>query len=254
MRIAITREVSPSIINCELTHLARQPIDVELARLQHSQYEICLSALGYKVQQLPAAAEMPDSVFVEDIAVVLDEVAVITRPGASSRRLEIPAVAAALGSYRRLIRITPNATLDGGDVLQIGRVLYVGLSGRTNLTGVKQFSRVVKPFGYTVKPVQFGGCLHLKSAVTRVAPDTLLVNPDWVDSGQFGRLNVLKVDSTEPLAANALLLEGRVIFPSSHAATSQILERAGVRVHTIDISELAKAEGGVTCCSLIFDA
>lgn len=254
MRIAVTREVSPSIVNCELTHLARVPIDVELARLQHGQYEVCLSAQGYKVLQLPAAEELPDSVFVEDIAVVLDEVAVITRPGASPRRLEIPAVAAALGSYRRLIRITPSATLDGGDVLQIGRVLYVGLSGRTNLAGVKQFSRVLKPFGYTVKPVQFGGCLHLKSAVTRVAPDILLVNPDWVDPGQFGRQNVLKVDPAEPHAANALLLDDRVIFPASYTATCRILDRAGIQVQTIDISEIAKAEGGVTCCSLIFDA
>jgi len=254
MRIAITREVSETIADCELTHLERVPIDVQLARLQHDAYEACLASLGYSIQRLPASADMPDSVFVEDVALVLDEVAVITRPGAHSRWLETPAVAAALEPYRRVLRIGPPGTLDGGDVLQDGRRLFVGQSGRTNRAGIQQLRRLLKSFGYSVEAIPIQACLHLKSAVTLVREDTLLVNSDWVDPSVFGDKLVIEVHPTEQHAANALWLGQSVIIPSVYTATQARLEQAGIQVITLDVSELSKAEGGVTCCSLLFDS
>jgi len=253
MRIAITREVSEAIVHCQLTYLERAPIDVELARLQHQHYEACLESLGCAVQRLPADPDMPDSVFVEDIVVILDEIAVIARPGAKIRRLEIPGVAAALEPYRRLLRIVPPGTLDGGDVLQIGRRLFVGQSERTNRSGIQQLQRLLKPFGYSVEGVQIRGCLHLKSAVTLVAGDILLVSPNWVDSRAFGHKRIIEVHPSEQQAANALWIDPFVIYPSAYPATQDRMERAGLQLKTLDVSEFAKAEGGVTCCSLIIN-
>jgi len=253
MHIAITRAISPSISRCELTHLARQPIDLDLARAQHAGYERCLRALGCEVRRLPAAADLPDCVFVEDCAIVLDEVAVIARPGAESRRAETAAVEAALGPVRPLARIGPPATLDGGDVLRVGRTLLVGLSSRTNAQGVGQLHTIAEPLGYSVAGVEVRGCLHLKSAVTEVAPGTLLVNPDWIPTDAFRAFDRIEVDPREPLAANALHLGDAVVYPSAFPRTRQRLEARGIVVHAVDVSELAKAEGAVTCCSLIVE-
>lgn len=253
MPIAITRQVSPSILHCELTHLQRQPIDLELARVQHAAYEACLARLGCVVQRLPVESELPDSVFVEDIAVVLDEMAVITRPGAASRRPEIPSVAQALKPYRQLYYIEHPGTLDGGDVLRIDRKLYIGSSGRSNATGVEQLRDLVEPFGYRVEGVPVSGCLHLKSAVTQVAQGTLLINPEWVSPDWFGGMEMVSVDPREPHAGNAILLEEKTIIAAAYPATRERLEAAGIPVVAVDVTELAKAEGAVTCCSLIFE-
>jgi dimethylargininase len=249
---AITREVSPALTHCELTHLERAPIDVGMARAQHAWYEAVLESLGCRIVRLPEDPEHPDSVFVEDTAVVLDEVAVITRPGAASRRGETDAVARALAPFRPLLRLEPPATLDGGDVLVLDRTLIVGLSSRTNAEAVDQLGRLLAPHGYTVRGVPVAGCLHLKSAVTRAGRDHLLVNPDWVDPAAFGGWNALEVAPGEPYAANVLTLEGQVVSPDSFPRTRQRLEAAGVKVHLVDLAELQKAEGAVTCCSLLF--
>jgi dimethylargininase len=254
MRVAITREVSPAFERCELTHLERAAIDVDLARRQHQAYEDCLAALGCQVQRLPSAPDMPDSVFVEDIAVVLPEAAVITRPGAASRRLEVPAVAEALIGYRNLLCIEPPGTLDGGDVLQLGQHLYVGLSGRTDEQGIEQLRRLVGPLGYNVTAVPVQGCLHLKSAVAQAGSDVLLANPDWVEVSVFAGWKVLEIDPAEPFAANALLVGGSLVYPAAYPRTRSRLERADIRVEALEVSEIAKAEGGVTCCSLVFEA
>jgi dimethylargininase len=253
MQIAITREVSPSIGQCELTHLAREAIDVDLARSQHRQYEAYLAALGCEIQRLPPEPELPDAVFVEDVAVVLDELAIIARPGAASRRPEARSVAEALAPYRRLAYIQAPGSLDGGDVLRIGRTLWVGLSGRSNRAGIEQMRALLVPLGYTVKDVAVDGCLHLKSAVTQVARDTLLINPAWVDASAFGPMNLIEVDRAEPFAANALLVGESVVYPTAYPATRRRLEEGGIPARVVDISELGKAEGGVTCCSLIFE-
>ena len=252
MLIAITREVSPRIAECELTHLAREPIDVARARVQHHQYEELLTELGCKLTRLPAEPELPDSVFVEDTVIVLDELAVITRPGAESRRAETASVADALKPYRKLVYIQAPATLDGGDVLRLEKTLYVGLSQRSNREGIEQLHRILANFGYRVVPVPLHDCLHLKSAVTQVADKTLLINREWVDDRVLDFFKLIDVDSSEPFAANALLLGNTVIYPEAFSKTRKRLEAQGIDVQMANVSELAKAEGGVTCCSLIF--
>ncbi len=252
-RIAVTRGVSPAIERCELVHQERRPIDVALARRQHRLYEEALAALGCRVEALPADPELADSVFVEDTAIVLDEVAVITRPGAESRRPETAPVARALAPYRPLGSIETPATLDGGDVLRIGRTLYVGLSGRSNQAAIDQLSRALAPHGYTVRPVAVQGCLHLKSAVTALGDDTVLVNPEWVDPAVFAGTRSIEIDPRERGAANLLRIGERVIYPASFPATRRRLAAAGVNVLEVDVSELQKAEGAGTCCSLVFE-
>lgn len=251
--IALIRDVSPRINECELTHLAREPIDVERAAEQHRRYEELLRELGCEVRKIAAAPELPDAVFVEDTAIVLDEIAVITRPGADSRRPEIGAVATALATYRDVVSIVAPGTLDGGDVLRTGRTIYVGISARSNDEGAAQLARLTAPFGYTVIPVEPTGCLHLKSAVTEVADGTLLCNPAWIDRQAFDGLELLEVDPSEPFAANALRVGSAVVHAAAWGRTSSRLERRGIRTIPIDASELAKAEAGVTCCSLIFE-
>ncbi|MEO5818820.1 MAG: dimethylargininase, partial [Gemmatimonadaceae bacterium] len=161
--IALTRPVSPTLADCELTHLERVVIDVERAAQQHAAYEALLESLGADIVRAAAAPDHPDAVFVEDTAIVLDEIAVITRPGAASRRGELDAVASLLSAYRVLLTLTDPATLDGGDVIRMGRTLYVGRSGRTNEAGIEQLRRLIAPHDYRVVPVDFAGCLHLKS-------------------------------------------------------------------------------------------
>ncbi|MCX6544928.1 MAG: dimethylargininase [Acidobacteria bacterium] len=252
MPVAITRQVSAAIGGCELTHLPRVQIDVGRARAQHGAYEQALAAQGCQVISLPSQPAMPDSVFVEDAAIVLDEIAIVTRPGVPSRRCETLSVAEALTPYRRIRFVEAPGTVEGGDVLRLGHRLFVGLSGRSNQSGIMQLRAVVWPCGYTVTPVPVAGCLHLKSAVTQVADRTLLVNPKWVDASIFGQWTVIDVDPDEPYAANGLLIGDRVIYPSSFPRTRDRLEAHGIAVVPVDVSELQKAEGAVTCCSLIF--
>lgn len=253
-RIAITRAVSRSLEHCELSHLPRRRIDVDLARRQHAAYEQALRDAGCEVRQLAEQPEQPDAVFVEDTAIVLDEVAVLTRPGAASRRGEVASMAAALAGRREVVHIDAPGTLDGGDVLKLGRVLYVGSTPRSNADGIARLRRRVAPFGYRVEAVPVHGCLHLKSAVTQVAPDRLLVNPAWVDAGCLAGWVAIEVDAAEPQAANALLVGPTVIYPASCPRTAARLRASGIDVRCIDMSETEKAEGGVTCCSVVFAA
>ena len=252
MQIAITRGVSAGIAACELTHLERQPIDLPRARAQHRAYEEALARAGCRVESQPALDDLPDSVFVEDVAIVLDEIAIVTRPGADSRRPETAHIAPALSNYRRVTFIQPPGTLDGGDVLRLGRRIFVGRSGRSDESGIEQLRAVVWPYGYTVTAVPISGCLHLKSAVTEAAAGAVLVNPAWVDAAAFGAVRAIEIDPEEPYAANGLLVGGRLIYPEAFPRTRQRLEAAGIGIEPVDVSELQKAEGAVTCCSLVF--
>jgi dimethylargininase len=251
LKTAILREVSRSLGRCELTHIEREPIDIGVARTQHSAYERLLASLGCSILLLPEEPELPDAVFVEDTAVVLPELAIVTRSGALSRRPEAPSVATALARYRRLVHIEAPGTIDGGDVLVAGREVFIGETGRSNGHAMEQVARVLHPLGYVVRGVPVSGCLHLKSAVTPCGPDTLLVNPAWVDPALFRGKSIIDVDPLESHAANALLLDGGIVYPSSFPRTHGRLLAHGMTVHQIDLSELAKAEGAVTCCSLI---
>ncbi len=253
MPIALTREVSPSIGACELTFIERQPIDFDRARTQHSDYEMALYRLGCEVRRLPAEPTLPDSVFIEDTAVVLDEVAILARPGTPTRRPEVPTIGRMLEPVRRVVPINPPGTLEGGDVLVVGKTLYIGPSRRTSANGIEQVRSIVTPLGYTVQAVPFQGCLHLKSAVTRLADGVLLFNPKMVDGKHFEGLDLVEVDPGEPHAANALRTGGGVVFPSTYPETRKRIEAKGIYVEAVDISELLKAEGAVTCCSLIYN-
>ena len=254
MRVAITRKVSPAIGRCELTYREREPIDVAAAEQQHLAYERCLAGLGCAVTSLPAEPDLPDSVFVEDAALVLDELAIVLRPGAAPRRTETASIAAALAPWRPLLRIEPPGTLDGGDVLVTGRRVYVGRSLRSDEAGFGQLRDQLAPRGYEVIPVPVRGCLHLKSAVSALPGGRLLVNRAWVDAALFEGRTLLDVDPADPHAANALEVGGTVVFPAAFPRTRRRLEQAGLAVVTLDVSELAKAEGALTCCSLIFRA
>ena len=253
MPIALTRPVSDSLAQCELTYLARAPIDTDLARRQHHAYEQALRELGCQVIALPETPELPDAVFVEDLALVLDEVGILTRPGAESRRPEAPSVEEALGRYRPMRRIEPTGTLDGGDILRLGRTIYVGRSGRSNEEGIRQLAALSEAFGYTVESVPLRGCLHLKSAVTEIAPDRLLLNPAWVAPESFDGWAWMAVAPGEEHAANALRIGEGMVYPASFPRTLEMLGRVAVKVLPVDVSEIQKAEGAVTCCSLVFE-
>ncbi len=252
MNLAITRKISPVFAECELTHLPRTPIDVPLAETQHQAYEGALRALGCQVYSLPPEDSLPDSVFVEDAALVFDEIAVITRPGAASRQPETDSIARALEPHRPLAFIESPGTLDGGDVLRIGRTVFVGRSSRSNPAALDQLRAVLGPFGYSLVPVPVERCLHLKSAISQVAENVLLINPDWISPGPFQPLELIPVDPSEPAAANALLINGKVIYPAAYPRTLERLSSKKIDVRPVEVSEILKAEGGVTCCSLVF--
>jgi len=250
--IAVTREVSASINHCELTHAARQPIDVERARAQHREYERVLAdAAQCTIVRVPAAHDCADAVFIEDTAVVVDEVAIITRPGAESRRVETKAVADVLSRYRELRHIEAPGTLDGGDVLFCGRRAFIGRTGRTNDDGIEQMRQILAPFGYSVHAVTVRGCLHLKSAATVLSESQLLVNPAWISREDFPGVELRPIDPSEPHAANILKAGEDYIYSPAFPRTAEMLQRS-LHLNFVDTSELAKAEGALTCCSLVF--
>ena len=252
--IAMTRAVPRSLERCELSHLARQPIDPARAAEQHRRYEETLAELGCTVERLPAMPDHPDSVFVEDTAVVLPDIAVITRPGAVSRRAETESVAEALESHLPLAFIRPPGTLDGGDVLCMDQCIHVGASRRTNPEGIRQFRDLVSPRSYQVRVIAVSACLHLKTAVTAVADGTVLLNPAWVEPAAFKGLEIIEVHPDEPFAANALRVGDAVIHPAACPLTRRQLEQQGIDVRTVESDELAKAEAGLTCCSILIAA
>ncbi len=251
MFIALTRAVSPSIARCELTHQPRVQIDVARAERQHEAYEAALRLAGCRVEHIRSEPDLPDAVFVEDLAIVVDELAVLTRPGVASRRSEQASVAEALARWRSLARVEAPGTLDGGDVLRVERSVWVGVGGRTNEAGFAQLRALLEPLGYHLHPVVTRNCLHLKSAATQVARGTVLINPAWIDPGSLSGLECLEVDPDEPSAANTLLVNGTLFCSQAFARTRARLASHAVDVTPLDLSELAKAEGALTCCSLI---
>lgn len=254
MLIAVTRAVSPALANCQLSFIPRQPIDLAVARAQHRAYEQLLENLGARVVSLPAEPALPDSMFVEDPALVLDELAVIFPLGGESRRPEAASLAAALSRFRKLAYVTLPSALEGGDILRVGRRLFVGLTQRSNIEGHRQLAAILAPHRYEVISVPVTGCLHLKSAVTSLGGNTLLANRAWLDAAAFGGFDWIDADPTEHHAANALALGGTIVFPASFPRTRARIEAAGFHVTPLDISELQKAESGLTCSSLIFEA
>jgi dimethylargininase len=252
MLTAITRAVSPAIVRCELSFIGRQPINLTTAQEQHRAYENLLGKLGAHVISLPTEPDLPDSMFVEDPAIVLDELAVILPLGSETRRREAASIAQALAKFRKLEYVSLPGTLEGGDVLRIGRKIFVGLSTRSNAEGIRQLAAIVAPHRYEVSAVRVTGCLHLKSTVTSLGRNTLLANRAWFDTVPFAGQEWIDVDPSEPHAANVLALAGTVIFPASFPRTRARIATRGFHVTPLDISELQKAESGLTCSSLLF--
>lgn len=251
MTVTITRKISSRFNECEITHIDRTPIEVSVARVQHDAYVRVLEGLGCQVIELPEEPDLPDSVFVEDAAFILPEVAVITRPGADSRKPETKSIIPAISPYRPLIHVSEPASVDGGDVLVLGKKIFIGMSSRSNKEAVEQLNILLGNYGYTVHGVEMTDCLHLKTAVTQVDNKTLLINTNWVDPANFPGFDLIEVDASEPFAANCLPILGKIIYPTTFPKTRKRLEDKGFVIAPVDLSELAKAEGAVTCCSLI---
>jgi len=245
---AFTRAVSPRIAECQLTHLARVPIDPEKAAAQHAAYEQALVGAGFEIVRLPELTDDPDAVFVEDTALILGEHAVITRPGAPSRIGEVESTAEGLGGHFTVHRVS-SGHVDGGDVLRIGQRLYVGLSTRTDRAGVEALAALVAPLGYDVVAAEADACLHLKTAASLVGDGVLLFNPRAIDAAQFG--GVQPVAAADGEDANCVRAGDQLILPASSPRTADRLRARGFRVVEVDVSELQKAEAGVTCMSLI---
>jgi dimethylargininase len=196
--LALTRLPSPRMADCQLTHLTRTAIDDSRALAEHAAYGQVLADCGAHVQTLAASTDLPDCVFIEDPAVVLDEIAIICRLGKESRRGECAAVEQVLRGYRNLERIEAPATLEGGDVLRVGRTLFVGLSSRTNRAGVERLADIAGRFGYSVRGVPVTGCLHLKTACTALPDGRLLVNRKWIDPTPLGEFEQIAISKSEP--------------------------------------------------------
>lgn len=249
---ALARKVSRSLERCELLHLPRQPVDPDRAAEQHANYLAALESAGIRVTLLPEEPDLPDAAFVEDAVVVLDEVAVICRPAAASRQAEAERLAPVISKIRPTRKIVLPGTLEGGDVLRAGKTLFTAISTRTNREGVRQLAGIVSPFGYRVVAVAIEGCLHLKTAVTSPAEGRLVANPAWVDLTPFEGFEVFPVPPGEPWGANTLAVNGKIFVAASAPKTAELLESSGLVLQRVEITELQKAEAGLTCLSVLF--
>ena len=248
-RIAIVRAPADTLADGELTHLERVPVDLELANAQWDEYVALLSNAGWDIVEVPVATGQPDSVFVEDTMVVFGDTAVIGSPGADSRVGEIAEAERIVTELGLTIqRIEMPGTLDGGDVLKVGRTVYVGRGGRTNAEGIRQLRALVTPLGYTVVAVPVTKALHLKSAVTALPDGTVIGYAPLVDDPSvFGRY--LAVPEAEGVAV-VVLADDTVLMSSAAPESSALIADLGYRVLTADISEFEKLEGCVTCLSV----
>jgi dimethylargininase len=250
--LAITHLPSPKLDDGQRTHIAREPIDYDLALGQHAAYCRMLRECGSDVITLDVNRAMPDSTFIEDTAIVLDEVAILASMGTSARRSEPAGIELELRKYRKLQRIALPATIEGGDVLRLGRTLLVGLSARTNRAGVQAIDDIVRHYGYRVVPVPIRQCLHLKTACTALPDGSLLINPAWLDLEPLNEFETISIPKDEPWGANTLPINATVCIAAASVQTAQLIRRHGFELRSIALSEFAKAEGCVTCLSLVF--
>ena len=250
--IALTHVISPNIDQCELSFLEKNPINYHAAVAQHEHYCKLLRDCGLEVIELSMNRSFPDSTFIEDTAVVVDELAIMASMGAESRRGEVPDIESVLGYYRDMQHIRLPATLEGGDLLRIEKRIFVGISPRTNIAGFESIKEILEPFGYEVIPVAVNGCLHLKSACVAVDDRTLLVNPRWLDLQPLRDFRIIPVPEDEPAAVNSLRINTTLCMHSGYQKTIDSLVKLRFSVKTVDISELLKAEAGMTCSSIIF--
>ncbi|MDP6444742.1 MAG: hypothetical protein QGG36_24865 [Pirellulaceae bacterium] len=249
--IALTHLPSPHIDACQRTFVDHFPVDYDAACSQHADYRRLLGELGADVRTSTANLNYPDCVFIEDVAVALDELLVVASMGSNSRALEPLGVLDELQTLREVERVEQPATIEGGDVLKVGRDLLVGRSARTNQLGVDALSRIARRRGYRVTSIDVLDCLHLKTACTALPDGRLLVNPTWLNPADLGDFECIMTLEPEPWGANTLSIDGLVVLAREHEATAELIEKCGFEIRRVDISEFAKAEGGVTCLSLL---
>lgn len=253
MLYAITHIPSSKLQHCELTFVQSEPINIQLAYAQHQAYCAMLERCGAKVMTLLENETLPDCVFVEDPIIVLDEVAILTSMGVASRREESQAMEAFFKVYRTVERVELPARIEGGDVLKIGKTLFVGESARTNLQGIEALKSIVEPFGYTVIAVKVTGCLHLKTGVTALDDTTVLINAEWVDVKAFEGFTQIKVDPSEPFGGNVLKIGTTLCMNEAFPRTLSLVKNLGYTVESVNISEFVKAEAGLTCMSVLMN-
>ena len=251
--LAIVRAPATVLASGERTFIEREPIQFETALRQHSNYADALSGLGLRLLHLPSMEAFPDSVFVEDTAIILDEFAILAQMGTFSRRPEVDGIAPILKKYREVMHLESPASLEGGDVIVSGKTILIGVSRRSNVIGARQVEQLTKSLGYKVTPVSVHGCLHLKTACTRLPDGRLLLNPRWIDSSALAEFRTLEIPEEEPWAACQLSVGNRCVIDDRYLATVELLSREKYHVQPIPLSELAKAEAGPTCLSLIFN-
>jgi dimethylargininase len=251
--IAVTHTPSPRLQEGERTYVDATAVDSARALRQHADYCDALRSCGAEVITLDTNRQLPDCVFVEDTAIVLDEVAVMMSMGAESRRAEPAGIEPTLRRFRAIERVVLPATIDGGDVVRLGRTLYVGESPRTNAAGIVTLRAIVERSGYAVIGVPVLECLHLKTACSALPDGRLLVNREWIDVSPLPSGSLLDVPAAEPWAGDVLVIGDRVIASDAFPGTARLLERCGFDVVQVAVSEFAKVEGGVTCLSLVFE-
>jgi len=252
--IALVRPPTASIEAGLRTHIGRSSIDFARAQEQHINYVSALRDAGAQIVALSEAEHLPDAVFIEDTALVLDSLAVMAHSAAQSRRAEAPTVAGALSNYCCLAHLPEGACFDGGDALVIDRTVYLGLTQRTNQPAIDFLKRLLRQYYYETVPVPVTGCLHLKSAVTSLGGNLLLINPQWVPREAFAKHQQIDVAKDEPMGANALCVGNRLLMSASYPQTVKRVEAHGLEPKLIDIGEFHKAEGGLTCLSILLQA
>jgi dimethylargininase len=227
--------------------------DFSLACRQHDQYVQALASCGLSVTVLDPDEAFADSTFIEDTCLVTQHCTVITRPGHPARRGETRAVAEAMHRFDRpILEITAPGTLDAGDVMQVDRHFYAGLSGRTNEAGIRQLAELLEPYGYTVSAIPLATVLHLKTGVSYLENDCLLAWGEFVTRPEFKGFKILAVDDSEAYAANSVWINDRVLVPAGFDKTRAMIESCGYDTIAVDVSEFRKLDGGLSCLSLRF--
>jgi dimethylargininase len=248
---AVTRGIPDTFSDAVVEVAPPEPIRTDVARRQHLAYVKALQSLGLVVTVLPAEDRFPDCCFVEDCAVYADGIALITRPGTRSRRGEEISIADALRPHARLQWMAAPATLEGGDCLLMGRRWYVGRSERSNAAGACRLREVFGPLGFEVVEVPVGGLLHLKCVCSCLGDGVLLLADGAVPPDAFPDVRVIRVPADEAYAANCVAVNGTVLMPAGFPAARRAIEAEGLRVQELDVSEIRKADGSLTCLSLL---
>jgi len=249
---AIARKPGKNFTRGLTTTISVTPPRYELLLQQHETYLETLKSCGLGVTILDPLPDYPDAYFVEDTAVVTSDVAVITNPGAATRKGEVESMVPVLAGFRKIERILAPGTVDGGDVLQMGSHFFIGLSERTNKEGAGQLGRILESFGNTWATVEVGAGLHFKSSVNYVGQNTLLVTPDFAEHVELRGYDKIVLENAEAYAANTLLVNEHLLIPAGFPATRQKLEVLGFKIIELETSEVRKMDGGLTCMSIRF--